>query len=66
MISYNISDVKCQNINKLHKPARQNFRRRGTIIKGYADLCKADILEVETHANKNSGYRYILIVFYLF
>ncbi|XP_023312196.1 uncharacterized protein LOC111692419 [Anoplophora glabripennis] len=57
-----ISDTKRQIVNELHKPARKNFRRRRTIIKGFADLWQIDLAEMQDFANKNKGHRYILIV----
>ena len=57
-----INNVKRQVVNELHKPARRNFQRRRTIIKGFADLWQLDLLEFQPYANRNSGYRYILVV----
>lgn len=57
-----ISDVKRQVVNELHKPARRNFRRRITTIKGFADLWQIDLAELQPYAKSNEGYRYILVV----
>lgn len=57
-----ISHTKRQIVNELHKSVRRNFRRRRTIIKGFGDLWQADLAEMQSFAEENKGYRYILIV----
>lgn len=49
-------------VNELHKPARKNFPRRRTIIKGLLDLYQADLIEFIPYERVNKGYRYVLIV----
>ncbi|KAJ8911128.1 hypothetical protein NQ315_003304 [Exocentrus adspersus] len=52
-----ISDTKRQVVNELHKAARKNFRRRRTIIKGFADLWQIDLAEMQQFASCNRGFR---------
>jgi Integrase core domain len=58
----NISETKRAIANELHKAARRSFKRRRTIIKGYADLWQADIAEMQPYSRENNGNRYILMV----
>ena len=55
-------DVKRAVIEELHRPARKNFKRRRTIIKGINDLFQADLVEMIPYASSNRGFRYILMV----
>lgn len=55
-------DYKNQIITELHKPARRNFPRRSTVVKGINDLYQADLVEVRPHSRINKGYNYILTV----
>lgn len=57
-----VSDVKLRVVDELHKPARRNFTRRKTIIKGYGDLWQIDLAEMQPYARENRGYRYIFVV----
>ncbi|KAJ8914349.1 hypothetical protein NQ315_011337 [Exocentrus adspersus] len=56
------SSVKYQVVSELHKPARRNFPRRNTIVKGYGDLWQIDLAIMHTYARENKGYKYILVV----
>lgn len=47
-------------VNELHKPARVNFPRRNTVVKGINDLYQCDLIEVQPYSKLNRGYRYIL------
>ena len=49
-------------VQELHAPARRQYPRRRTIIKGYNDLFQADLVEMQPYAKENKGYRYILMV----
>lgn len=53
-------------VNELHKPARKNYKRRRTIVKGLNDLWQADLVEMQPYAKINKGYRYILVVINVF
>lgn len=53
---------KYQIIEEIHRPARRNFLRRRTIVKGYADLWQSDLADMQSYKDENDGYRYILIV----
>ena len=45
---------------ELHKPARRNYIRRPTVVKGFKDLFQADLVEMQPYAKKNLGNRYML------
>src|SRR3978361_2249117 len=49
-------------VNELYKPARKNFIRRTTVVKGVNDLWQIDLAEVQPYAKVNRGMRYILVV----
>lgn len=51
-----------QIVEELHKPARKNFPRRQTILKGIHDLYQADLVEMKQHSKLNKGFKYILTV----
>lgn len=55
-------DEKKLVINELHKPARKNFPRRQTVLKGIHDLYQADLVEMKPYSRINKGYKYILTV----
>jgi hypothetical protein len=55
-------DLKTQIVNELHRPARKNFPRRNTVLKGMNDLYQADLVEVIPHSRINKGFKYILTV----
>lgn len=56
-------DIKSQIVNELHKPARRNFPRRNTVIKGLKDLYfQADLVEMIPFSRINKGNKYILFV----
>lgn len=55
-------DLKSKIVNELHKPARINFPRRNTVVKGINDLYQADLIEVRPYSKINKGFNYILTV----
>lgn len=57
-----MSDVKKLVVEELYKPARKNFPRRNTIIKGLDDLWQIDLAEFPQHTKENKGHKFILIV----
>lgn len=57
-----MSEMKKLVVEELYKPARKNFRRRRTIIKGLDDLWQIDLGELPQHAKENKGHKFILIV----
>lgn len=57
-----VSETKRQIIEEIHRPARLNFKRRRTIVKGLDDLWQADLIEFQDLAKENKGFRYALIV----
>lgn len=57
-----VSKTKRDIADELHKQARKTFKRRRTIIKGFADLWQADLAEMQSYYRQNNGYRYILVV----
>lgn len=58
----NIKNERQQIIKELHKPARRNFPRRQTVLKGIHDLYQADLVEMRPYSKLNKGYNYILTV----
>lgn len=55
-------DVKTKVVKELHKPARKNYSRQRTILKGIDDLWQVDLAEIMPYAKVNKGYKYILVV----
>ncbi len=55
-------DFKRRVIDELHKPARRNFPRRNTYLKGISDLYQSDLVEMIPFSRVNKGYRYILVL----
>jgi hypothetical protein len=51
-----------QVVRELFKPARKNFPRRRTIVKGLFDLWQTDLAEFIPYAKSNKGNKYILFV----
>lgn len=49
-------------VKELHKPARRNFPRRQTVVKGIHDLYQADLVEMKQFSKLNKGFKYILTV----
>ncbi|KAG5895682.1 hypothetical protein JTB14_027005 [Gonioctena quinquepunctata] len=56
------NNIKRHIVDELHKPARRNFQRRSTVVKGKGDLWQIDLAEFQPYAKMNEGYRYILVV----
>lgn len=57
-----MSKEKRQVVEELHKPARKNFDRRRTIIRGLGDLWQADLAQMDRYAKDNNKHKFILIV----
>ena len=57
-----MSKVKSVIVRELHKPARKNFLRLRTIVKGLDDMWQADLAEFQAFSKENNGYKYILVV----
>lgn len=57
-----MSKIKAAIVREMHKPARVNYARRRTIIKGFDDLWQADLAEFGLYARENKGYKFILVV----
>lgn len=55
-------DIRKLISEELHKPARRNFPRRNTVIKGINDLYQADLVEMRPYSRINKGFNYILTV----
>lgn len=49
-------------VQELHRPARRNFPRRQTVVKGIHDLYQADLVEMKPYSKINKGFKYILTV----
>jgi Integrase core domain len=56
------SKEKIQLVKELHKPARKNYKRRRTIIKGIDDLWQSDLCQLDGYAKDNKNYKFILVV----
>ena len=48
--------------SELHRPARKNYLRRDTTVRGFKDLFQADLVEMIPYANVNKKFRYLLTV----
>lgn len=57
---------KQQLVEEIHRSARKNFPRRHYVMRGINDTFQADLIEMIPWANKNNGYRYILMVIDVF
>ena len=55
-------DLRNLVVEELHKPARKNFPRRQTVLKGIHDLMQGDLVELKPHSRLNKGFKYILTV----
>lgn len=55
-------DYKTEIVNELHRPARRNFPRRNTILKGLNDLHQCDLVDMGSFSKLNKGYKYILTI----
>lgn len=53
---------KIQLIKELHAPARKNYPRRQTIIKGIDDLWQADLAQLDQYSSHNKNFKFILVV----
>jgi Integrase core domain len=56
------SKEKIQLVNELHRPARRNYKRRRTIIKGMDDLWQSDLCQLDQYAKYNKNFKFILVV----
>lgn len=56
------SKEKVQVVNELHRPARKNFPRRRTIIKGIDDLWQSDLMQMDSYADENKNHTFVLVV----
>lgn len=55
-----------QLVNELHAPARRNFRRRRTQMRGINDTLQADLVDMQPYARLNRGMKYILTAINIF
>ena len=53
-------------VGELHKPARRNYLRRKYDIRGVDETWQADLVEMQSYARENIGYRYMLTVIDIF
>ena len=49
-----------QDAYTLHKPTKERFRRRPTIVSGVGDQMQADLMDTRSHADHNDGIHFIL------
>lgn len=57
---------KLQIVKELHRPARKNFERRHTQMRGIGDTYQIDLVEMIPYAPLNRNYKYILTVIDIF
>lgn len=57
---------KLQIVKELHRPARKNFERRHTQMRGIGDTYQIDLVEMIPYAPQNRHYKYILTVIDIF
>lgn len=48
-------------VNELYKPARKNYSRRKTIMRGLYETIQADLAEMSSLASENGNFKYILV-----
>ena len=53
-------------VDELHKPARRNYLCRKYDIRGVDETWQADLVEMQSYARVNKGYRYMLTVIDIF
>ena len=49
-----------QDAYTLHKPAKQKFHRRSTIVAGVGEQLQADLMDVRSHASYNDNINFLL------
>jgi hypothetical protein len=49
-----------QDAYTLHKPAKQKFQRRPTIVAGIGEQLQADLMDVRSHASHNDNFNFLL------
>ena len=52
--------------DELHKPVRKTFKKRRVFASGVDAIWAADLVEMQTFARKNKGYKYILMIIDVF
>ena len=62
VVGHSEMGLKADIVNELHRPARRNFPRRNTVVKGINDLFQADLVEMRPYSRLNKGFNYILTV----
>ena len=55
-----MSEIKRALAYEMHSPARKSFPRRKFKVLGIGDLLQGDLVEMQTYAKENKGYRYML------
>lgn len=48
-------------VNEIHRNARKNFPRRSVVMRDIDDLWQADLIDMQSVSNYNSGFKYILV-----
>lgn len=56
-----MSIMKRKLVEELHRPARKNYPRRKTVLRGISDLFQIDLVEMIPYSRENKGYKYILV-----
>ena len=58
--------MKQQVVKELHTPARRNYQRCKFTVRGLDEIWQADLVEMQSYARENNGYRHILTVIDVF
>ena len=58
--------LKSQDVYTLHRPVKRKFRRRRVYAKHLNDVIQADLLDLQSIAKYNDGYRFVLVVIDVF
>ena len=64
----NVNDIEWSNelANELHKPVRKKYPKRRVYASSVDAIWAADLVEMQSFARQNKGYRYILMIIDVF
>lgn len=52
--------------SELHKPIRRKFKKRHVFVRHVDDTWAADLVDMQSHADENDGFKYILMIIDIF
>ena len=58
--------LESQDAYTLHRPVKRKFRRRRVYAKHVNDVIQADLLDLQSLAKFNDGYRFVLVLIDVF